>query len=212
MQIQYYGLTTFKIITKPAGRATDDVTLYVNGLGDRHGLRAVYGTADVLVNSYKIENQKELSLYKGNPVVLDCPGEYAVKGMNMIAIPSNDSGNAIYIFEAEDIKIAHLGYIKRLLDEKQYEAIDGVDILCIPVGGNNVVDAKEAVTIIRKIEPSIILPMYYKQKNVNMQLDGIKKFCDEIGVCDSETVSKLTCKKKDLEDKHMEVIQLESQR
>jgi hypothetical protein len=212
MQIQYYGLSAFRLSLKPAGRATDEVLVYLNGLEERYGLRAVYGTADVLLNSKKINKEIDSSQYKGDPVIFDCPGEYSVKGVNIVSIASNDKNNSMYLIEAEDIKIAHLGLIKEPLNENQYEAIDGVDILCIPIGGHSVIDAKQATNIIRKIEPSIVLPMYYKIKNAKVELDEMKKFCDEIGVCDVEQTQKLTIKKKDLENKNMDVVHIESLR
>ena len=114
--------------------------------------------------------------------------------------------NTIYILESEDLKICHLGDLGTDLDEKQLEEIDGVDVLMIPVGGNYTIDGKKAAEIIKKIEPTIIIPMHYKMNGTIVDIVDEKKFCSEMGNCPKEKVSKLNLKKKDLEGKSMEII------
>jgi len=64
----------------------------------------------------------------------------------------------------------------------------------------------KAVDIIKKIEPSVVIPMHYKMNSSTMDIDNEKKFCSEIGSCPKEIVPKVNIKKKDLEGKNMEVI------
>jgi L-ascorbate metabolism protein UlaG (beta-lactamase superfamily) len=72
------------------------------------------------------------------------------------------------------------------LSEKQLEEINGVNILMIPIGGKYTIDGEKAVDIIKKIEPNIIIPMHYKIKGSNVDVDDEKKFCSEIGSCPSK--------------------------
>ena len=76
----------------------------------------------------------------------------------------------------------------------------------VPIGGKYTIDAKKAVDLIKKIEPAIIIPMHYKINGSTLDIDTEKKFCNEIGNCSREKVSRINLKKKDLEDKVMETI------
>ncbi len=77
----------------------------------------------------------------------------------------------------------------------------------IPVGGKVTIDAKKAEEIVKLVEPKIIIPMHYKMKGSTItDIADEKGFCDEIGSCPKEKVAKLNIKKKDLEEKSMEVV------
>lgn len=215
MIIQYYGHSCFKITTKPAGRGKDDVAVFFDPFDKSVGLRPPQGQADLVLVSHNHSDHNNVEALKGEPYVIDIPGEYSAKGANIIGIASyhddkngKERGeNTIYVLEAEDLRICHLGDLGTDLSEKQLEKINGIDILMIPIGGGDyTIDGKKAVDIIKKIEPKIIIPMHYKMKDSTVEVDDEKKFCNEIGSCPKEKVSKINIKKKDLEGKEMEVV------
>jgi L-ascorbate metabolism protein UlaG (beta-lactamase superfamily) len=214
MQIQYYGHSCFKITTKPGGRATEDITLFFDPFGKDLGIRPPQGQADIVFVSHSHSDHNNVSAIKGEPVIIETPGEYAVKGINVVGLDSfhdNEEGairgrSTIYILEAEELKICHLGDLGCELTSKQLEEIDGVDILSVPVGGNYTIDAKKAAELVRKIEPAIIIPMHYKTAGSTAEIEDESRFCNEMGNCPKEKVAKFTVKKKDLEDKKMEIV------
>lgn len=214
MQIQYYGHSCFKIITKPGGRATDDVVVFFDPFTKEVGLRPPQGHADVVFVSHGHRDHNNVDALKDEPVVINSPGEYSVRGINVVGIDSfHDDvegvtrGRAtIYLLETEDLKICHLGDLGTDLNAKQLDEIDGVDILMIPVGGNYTIDAKKAAEIARKIEPAIVIPMHYKLPGSTVEIVDEKKFLEEMGVSAGEKMGKLTIKKKDLEGKKLEVV------
>ena len=214
MQIQYYGHSCFKITIKPGGRATEDVALFFDPFDKELGIRPPQGQADVVFVSHSHFDHNNVSAIKGEPVIIETPGEYAVKGINVIGLDSFHDGeegavkgrNTIFILEAEDLKICHLGDLGSGLTGKQLEEIDGVDILFVPVGGNYTIDGKKATELIRKIEPAIVIPMHYKVVGSTADIDDENKFCSEMGNCPKEKLARFTVKKKDLENKKMEVV------
>ncbi len=214
MNISYYGHSCFKIITKPFGRATEEVIIFTDPFDKSIGLRPPQGHADIVFVSHNHYDHNNVSVLKDNPVVIDLPGEYSVKGINAIGLPSfhdNQGGkqrgiNTIFVIEAEDLRLCHLGDLGCDLDSKQFEEIDGIDILFVPVGGKYTLNGNKAENIIKKIEPKIVIPMHYKIKGLSLDITDEKKFCAEIGNCPSQKVSKLTFKKKDVEGKNMEVV------
>lgn len=214
MQIQYYGHSCFKITTKPGGRATEDIVLFFDPFGKELGIRPPQGQADVVFVSHTHSDHNNISAIKGDPVVVSSPGEYAVKGINVVGIDSfHDDAegtlrgrNTIYILEAEELKICHLGDLGSDLTGKQLEEIDGVDILFVPIGGNYTINSKKAAELVRKIEPAIIIPMHYKVAGSTADIEDESKFCSEMGNCPKEKTAKFNVKKKDLEDKKMEIV------
>lgn len=214
MNITYYGQSCFKITAKPAGRATEDVVIFTDPFDRSIGLRPPQGHADIVFVSHSHHDHNNISALKDEPVVIDLPGEYSAKGVNAVGIDSSHDKkegaelgrNTIFIFESEDLRICHLGDLGCDLTSSQLEEIDGVDILFVPIGGNYTIDGKEAAELVRKIEPKIVIPMHYKIKGSSVDIADEKKFCNEIGNCASQKVSKLTLKKKDLENKSMEVL------
>lgn len=214
MQIQYYGLSCFKIITKPAGRGADDVVLYIDPvLGN--GLRSVYGSADVILSSQG-DGDTGKDGFKGNPIVFAHPGEYSVRGVNIMATDDaqgHEKPSLLFVLETEDMRIAHLGRLNGELTDTAQEFIDGADILFIPVGGQGqTIDGKQAASIARNIAPKIVIPMYYDIPGLSLKLDSVKKFVSEMGADKPERTAKLILKEKDLDKRNGDVVLLESQR
>ncbi|EKE15646.1 MAG: Zn-dependent hydrolase of the beta-lactamase fold-like protein [uncultured bacterium] len=219
MNIQYYGHSCFKFTVKPAGRATEDITLFVDPFDKEAGLRPPQGQADVILVSHNHRDHSNISALKGEPIVIENPGEYSVKGINVVGLDSfhddkegaERGKNTIFIFETEGLKICHLGDLGCDLSPKQMDEIYGTDILLIPVGGKYTIDGKKAAEIVRKVEPIIVIPMHYKMPESNIDINDEKDFCDAMGSCPKQKVSKLNIKKKDLEEKKLEVILMENE-
>jgi L-ascorbate metabolism protein UlaG (beta-lactamase superfamily) len=214
MNIQYYGHSCFKIVTKPAGRGREDVIIFLDPFDKSIGLRPPQGQANLVLVSHNHSDHNNTAVLKGDPYIIDIPGEYSIKGVNIIGIScyhdeekgQERGSNTLYILESEDLRVCHLGDLGSDLEEKQYETINGIDVLMIPIGGKYTIDGKKATEIIKKIEPKIVIPIHFKIKGMNMDIADEKKFCDEIGSCPRERVAKINLKKKDLEEKNMEVI------
>lgn len=116
MNIQYYGDFCFKISTKPAGRATEDIIVWTDPLQKGSGLRSPQGQVDLVFLSHS-NNEDTSDAYKEETIIFDAPGEYAAKGISAIGFPAfrdavggTERGqNTIFIFESEDIHLCYLG-------------------------------------------------------------------------------------------------------
>ena len=215
MIIQYYGHSCFKITTRPAGRGQEEVNIFLDPFDKKIGLRPPQGQADMVLVSHDHFDHNNTSALKGEPIIVNIPGEYSVKGISVVGVtsfhgePKSERGNisnTIFLLESENIRVCHLGDLGTDLTEKQLEEINGVDILMAPIGGNYTIDHKKAIEVIKKIEPSVVIPMHYKIKDSTADIADEKKFCNDMGNCSKERPTKINLKKKDLVEKKMEVI------
>lgn len=190
------------------------MVIFIDPFDKSVGLRPPQGSADLVLVTHDHHDHNNVSAIKGEPHVIDIPGEYSVKGINIVGVNSfhdNKGGaergrNTFFIIETEEMRICHLGDLGHDLDEKQLEKINGIDIIMIPVGGKYTIDGKKAVDIVKKIEPKIVIPIHYKMSGSTIDVDDEKKFCGEIGNCPREKLSKINIKKKDLDGKNMEAV------
>jgi L-ascorbate metabolism protein UlaG (beta-lactamase superfamily) len=205
MQIQYFGLSSFKITTKEA-------TIITDPFHKDSGLTPPRGAADILMLA-----QKNSKLYSSNSGIsgehfdVTDPGDYDVKGVSISGFPlkQEDKYVTVFLIESEDIRILNLTHIKDWnMKESEIEELGEIDILILPVGGNTVISASQASKIVNEIEPKIVIPSHYKMGDLILDLDSVDKFIKEMGGKKEET-DKLTVKKKDLQEEGTKVVVLE---
>lgn len=212
MKITWYGHACFKLTVK-TGKG-DRITIITDPFDKSIGLNPPRVGADIVLVSHDHYDHNNLKAIGGEPFVIEGPGEYDVKGVFIRGVYSfHDTSqgeergiNAIYVIEAEDMKICHLGDLgQKELSSNQLDKIGEVDILMIPVGGTYTINGSEAIQIINQIEPKIVIPMHYKIPKLNLKLDSVDKFLEEIGVKE-ETMEELSIQKKDLPEEGMKVV------
>jgi L-ascorbate metabolism protein UlaG (beta-lactamase superfamily) len=69
--------------------------------------------------------------------------------------------NSIFIFEAAELCIAHLGHLHKILSDEQLGALGQVDVLLAPVDGSYTIDQDAMVAVIDRIAAPLIVPMHY---------------------------------------------------
>ncbi len=74
----------------------------------------------------------------------------------------NRGKNAIFIFEAEGLRVVHAGDLGHPLSAEQVTSLGRVDVLLIPVGGHFTIGPQEAEGVIDQLNPRVVIPMHYK--------------------------------------------------
>ena len=204
MTISWYGLSSFKITSK-------DTTIITDPFDGSTGLAAVRGGADMVICSDKNSDWcNNFSSITGTPFIVDGPGEYDIKEVFIMGTPAGEG--TIYTIEVEGIRIAFLGRFKQKdLNDEQKETLEGADIVLVPVGGKDILDFENAAKISTKLEPFYIIPHSYKIPGLEIPLEKLDKFMQEMGG-KSEEMDKLTLKKKDLVGEQTKVVVLTPQR
>lgn len=203
MQIIWHGQFCFQIIASSKGK-NNLVTIVIDLFDETSGLRVPKLTADIFLSTHNNINTKAIL---GSPFVVDGPGEYEIKNVFIQGIDSEFNSNTIYIVEVEGIRVCHLGNLtQKELTTEQIEEIGNVDILMVPIGGFNVISAKEAVGIIAQIEPKIIIPMYFQLPKLKSNLDNLDKFLKLTGTKAVDSQNKLLIKKGDLPAEESKIV------
>ncbi len=215
MKITWHGQSCFKLLVK--SNTGDKITILIDPFDKETGLTPPRGNADIVLITHGHHDHNNLKAVSGTPFVINGPGEYDVKGVPIKGVYSyhdnskgNERGvNTMYIIEAEDMKICHLGDLgqKELADE-QLDKIGEIDILMVPVGGIYTIDGGEAVKVINQIEPSVAIPMHYKVDGLTIKLEKVDDFLKEISLT-PETMEEYNVKKMDLGEE-MKVIVMKS--
>ena len=209
--INWFGQSCFRIEVKEG-------SLLIDPFSKEIGLKPPKIKDDIVLVSHDHDDHNNVEDLPSESFLINNPGEYEKKGIAIRGISSyhdksegKERGlNTIYIVKAEDMTICHLGDLgQEKLDEKQVEEIGDVDILLVPVGGNYTINSKEAVGVISQIEPKIIIPMHYKIKDLNVDIEGPEKFVKELGLT-PEKVDKYKIAKKLLPLEEMKLVMFET--
>lgn len=204
MDITHIGHSSFKIRTKSVTLVTDPFD------PSTVGIKFPKIEADAITVSHQHEDHNFISGVSASPLVISGPGEYEVKGVRIVGIPTfhdevngADRGkNTIYRIFMDGVSLVHCGDLGHILSESEIDSIDGVDVLLIPVGGVYTITAQTAAALIAKLEPSIVIPMHYYTSNVNQKVFGtlspVSVFLKEIGKETVVPVPKLTVTKDKL--------------
>ncbi len=213
MTIQYYGVSCFKITTKVGN---EEVTIVTDPYSEKVGKLPRNLAASILTISRKThEHHNNKDAVAEGAFLIPDPGEYEVKGIPIYGIPAKHElkeskdyhRNTMFHFIIEDMHVVHLGGAQETLTDEQLAQLGEVDVLMIPVGGGDVLDAAKAADLASRMEPRIVIPMHYKMAGLELKAAGPEAFLKELGLKAEET-DKLKIAKKDLpqEDTHLVVM------
>ena len=199
MEITWLGRACFRIRAKEATVVTDPPDKSTG-----HSLGRP--TADIVTVSHSDPAHSYVDGVAGSPRVLDGPGEFEVSGASIIGVTTYrgkektpESGrNVAYVIELEDMRIAHLGGIGHVPTSDQLEEMGNVDILLVPVGGGDSLDAPPAAETVSLIEPKLVIPMNYKTDADKEKLDPLDRFLKEMGAQKAESHAKVTVTRSSL--------------
>ncbi len=210
MIITHHGADFFKV-------SFGDTTIAVNPISKDSKIKSTkFGSDITLVSLNSPEHNGVDVTSRGDKesFVIQGPGEYEVSGVFIKGFISNsvygdkERFNTIYTVNLEGINLCFLGALSDdKLSAETKEAIDGIDVLFVPIGGEGVLDPAVAHKLAVQFSPKIIIPSHFAEVG---DKNALKVFLKEAGEEGVKPVDKLTIKKKDLEGKEGDVIILES--
>jgi L-ascorbate metabolism protein UlaG (beta-lactamase superfamily) len=211
MQIFWHGFSCIRI---EASHGDKDAVLVTDPYASDTGLRFPRTLKpDVVALTHQDRDQFPLDAFENEPFIINDPGEYEVNGIFAYAIPVRSGEEKhphqiMYRFELEGMSVGFLGNLKRPLTDEEVEKLGNIDILLLPVGGGDLITAKQAVEMIKMIEPRMVVPLAYHVEGIKQELGTADAFCKEL-VCKRENANKLKISKKDLPAEDLVVTVLE---
>lgn len=203
MELTWYGHASFRLKDRNMTVVTDpyDKTL---------GLPLPRLKADIVTISHAAPHHNHLAGVKGEFKVIDGPGEYEIGGVFITGVQmtpskkkSGDSEaipNTVFVFYMDEIAICHLGDLNYVPSQSQVEDMGSIEVLLVPVGGQNALTAAQAAEVISLIEPQVVVPMHYHLPDLTVKLDPVEKFLKEMGIAKADKIDSLKLTKSSLPD------------
>ena len=197
VEITYLGHASFRLRGRTATVVTDPYN-------DKCGKFPRDTTADMVTISHGHGDHNQKDKVGGSPFVVEGPGEYEVKGVSVIGVPTfhDDKGgaergtNTAYVIEMDGMRLLHLGDLGHKLSEGLLSEIGAIDLCFVPTGGVYTVDAKTAAEGVRQVDPWVAVPMHYQQAGLDAEMFGqlapVTEFLKEMGKDGVQAVAKLT--------------------
>ena len=179
MKLQWLGHSSFRLEESTGTSVvTDPYHSYI-------GIEMPEVTADVVTVSHKHDDHSYVGAVKGNPMIIDTVGYFDVKdSIGILGIETNHDEvdgekrgkNIIYKYRIDGIDVCHMGDIGQECTPELAEAIGPVNILLIPVGGEYTIDADIAKDYVDKLMPDMVIPMHYRTRGVDLDIDKVDAF------------------------------------
>lgn len=209
MVITHHGGQCFKV-------TFGDITLVFDPVSKNGTLPGVRFGADIALvsrNHPDMNGVAEVAYGEKVPFAITGPGEYERGGVTVqgfltkseygLSKGETTAVNTMYAVDLEDMNLVFLGALSDAkLPAEAREAIDEIDILFVPIGGDGVLSPKAAHDLAVSLAPSIIIPMHWSGMGEGKALETFLK--EEGGAV--EKTEKLTIKKKDAAGKDGAII------
>lgn len=210
MEIDWFGHACFRL----RGR---EGTVITDPYGKDIGLSFARPRGDIVTISHDHPGHSFAKGVKGDPKVIEGPGEYEIKNMFITGVPTahdkkggKDRGaNTVFVCDIDGLTICHLGDLGHVPTQPQIEALGNVNVLLVPVGGVSTINAGEAAEIVSMLEPQIVIPMHFYHPGLKFKLDTTAKFFKEMGIKTPAEIPSIKVTKDSL-PKETQVVLLEA--
>ncbi len=182
MEVKWYGHASFLITTDQGIKIIMDP--YKPGGGILYG--PIPDKADIVTVSHDHSDHNYVAGLPGTPQVIQGAGRHEAKGIVFEGLftyhdscrGSERGENTIFTFVADGIKVCHLGDLGHVLTETEIDALGGIDMLLIPVGGFYTIDPKEATTVAGQLRPKLLIPMHFKTEKCTFPIEPVDAFLE----------------------------------
>jgi L-ascorbate metabolism protein UlaG (beta-lactamase superfamily) len=147
-------------------------------------------TADLLLITHEHPDHNNEKAIEARQVIRSAAGTHPSPIGDVVSIASEHDpvagtvlgANTILVFALDGIRVAHFGdFGQRALRPEQRAAIGPVDLVFVPVGGNDAtLDGPGAARLVRELEPTWVIPMHYETEATDF-LEPVDGFLRAIG-------------------------------
>lgn len=204
MEITWYGHSCFRVTERSMP------TIVADPYDHAHvGFQPLKLKADIVTVSHDAPGHSFVKGVKGYKWDIRGPGEYEIGGIFITGVATNEGKkdrNLVYIYDYDGVTIGHLGDMPKVPTQTQVEAFGTVDVLLVPVGGGNALNAAKAAEVIAMIEPGLVVPMHFKTPGSSIKLNALKQFLEEMGLTSSKAQPSLKVTQSSIPDETQVVV------
>jgi L-ascorbate metabolism protein UlaG (beta-lactamase superfamily) len=213
MKLKFLGHAAFEVTLADGKRIVFDP--YESGsFGGALAYGPIEGEYDLAVVSHDHADHCCESVTSRARRVVDSAGEFDFEGIRITTVPtfhdeskgSERGKNLISVIEAEDVRIAHLGDLGHPLSDEEFGALEGVDVLLVPVGGYFTIDAEAAAQIIGRVRPRMAVPMHFKTPKVDFPIEPVDRFTDMMDRVERAGASEVTLSRETMPESSTVVV------
>ncbi len=181
MKLTWLGHSSFRL-EESTGTAVVTDPYHSSDVG--YAMPAV--AADIVTVSHAHDDHNNVEEVSGSPKVLDSAGAYEIGGVHFLAAHTYHDGekgarrgdNLVFRYRMDGVDLCHMGDIGEECNAILVDTLMPVNVLMIPVGGTYTIDAKQAKEYVDSLMPDIVIPMHYKTKDCDMDIDKVHEFLD----------------------------------
>ena len=179
MHVEWYGQSAFAL-TSNGTKVFIDPFADMSGLADR-GIEFGYppieeDDVDLLLITHEHVDHNGAEAIAGEPAILratagklESPiGEVTAVASEHDASAGTERGpNTIFAFDLDGVRVVHFGdFGQRELRPEQAAALEGAELLLLPVGGGPTIGGSAAADIVEALEPCWVVPMHYRTPRI----------------------------------------------
>jgi len=201
MQVEWYGQSAFRMTADETTVAIDpfgDMAALLESSGLQWEYPAIEGLeADVLLVTHEHRDHNVVEVVGGEPVVLRSTagmlqspvGEVvAVASEHDEAAGTERGPNTIFAFDLGGVRVCHMGdFGQAALRDEQAAALEGIELLIVPVGGGPTIGARGAREVVERLRPRWVVPMHYRTPRIGFleTADEFLGFYEDVRTLDS---------------------------
>ncbi|HEY7267221.1 MAG TPA: MBL fold metallo-hydrolase [Solirubrobacterales bacterium] len=189
MRVEWHGQSAFTL-------TADGTKVFVDPFGDMSGLARDRDMkfdyppiqadgVDLLLITHEHVDHNGVEGIAGDPAILRSTAgtlDSPVGDVVAIASEHDDTAgtsrgpNTIFVFELDGVRVGHFGdFGQSELRQEQAAALEGAELLFLPVGGGPTIGAEGAAAIVERLKPRWVVPMHYRTPQISF-LDTEEEF------------------------------------
>src|SRR5438105_2231132 len=165
MELTYHGLSHLRLRGRDTTVVIDPPQVPLPGLA-RSG-------PDIVVRTEGATDPDLLRQREGHVQQVSGPGEFEVRGVSIYGMHTGDT--TVMRVEVDEVRVVSAGRLRRQLTEDEIDALGRVDVLVVPVGGGDSLNASEATKLVRALEPAIVVPARYSAVGGRSEYDPVDR-------------------------------------
>lgn len=178
MKVQWLGHSCFRL------EESTGTTIITDPYHSYVGYPMPEVECDAVSLSHNHDDHNYMGAIKNHPVILNTQGLFEVKGVHIRSLLTDhdkENGtlrgkNLVFQYRLDGVEVCHMGDIGEECNALLAEALVPVNVLLIPVGGNFTINAEEAKEYVDKLMPDVVIPMHFRTKEGNFNIDRVDSF------------------------------------